>query len=293
MSRPTPSASMTACFKSNRERRKPDGLYTIAEYGRAALFTVSVDRADSCPQNYHDARNNKTRNVRNVLKNRPKFFCWFFFRLAFVIIALMTTLHLISIGMGIFGALINEIIIDNEVVLPKKTNGKINLGILSNLLIGGLAGWAANDSPMTSFLAGYAGKSFIESLISTYRGPARAQEKIDPLPEAPPSPAPVKDKIKTPREIEALIRKMAADHGVDADLAVRVAVCESSLNPRARNVNRAGSVDRGLYQINNRYHPHITDEMADDPVQAINFFCENVKAGRLWLWNASRACWDK
>lgn len=195
--------------------------------------------------------------------------------------------------MGIVGAVISEILIDNELSLPRKSNGKINLGVVGNILVGGFAGWAANDSPLTSFLAGYAGKSFIESLITLKRTPALAAEKTEPLPETPPSPAPATAQAKTPREIEALIRRMATEYGVDPDLAVRVAVCESSLNPRARNVNRAGSVDRGLYQINNRYHPHITDEMADDPIQAIQFFCENAKAGRLWLWNASRACWDK
>lgn len=209
----------------------------------------------------------------------------------------MITMSIISVGMGILGAIINEVVIDNEINLPRHKNGKFNLGIIGNIVIGGFAGWAANDSPLTSFLAGYAGKSFIESLLIKKSLPEYKHNPdtvktgilpVGPIAQAKTPPAP-----KTRAEIEQMIRRMANEYGIDPDLAVRVAVCESSLNPSARNVNRAGSVDRGLFQINNRYHPHITDEVADDPEQATRFFCENVKAGRLWLWNASRACWDK
>ncbi len=69
--------------------------------------------------------------------------------------------------------------------------------------------------------------------------------------------------------------------------AVSVAMAESGGNPTARLYNwydRLGmqhatntpppagahgvSVDRGLWQINSRWHPEVTDAMADDPVQA-------------------------
>merc|ERR1719473_1153278 len=48
--------------------------------------------------------------------------------------------------------------------------------------------------------------------------------------------------------------------------AVSVAMAESGLNTQARNVNTDShhSVDRGLWQINNYWHPEISDSCAYD-----------------------------
>lgn len=89
------------------------------------------------------------------------------------------------------------------------------------------------------------------------------------------------------------IREIAVQYDVDPDLAVRVARCESSLNPKARNVNRLGSVDRGLYQWNDRYHPEVSEHCADNVECATRRFCMAVKEGHLDWWNASRDCWSK
>ena len=46
-------------------------------------------------------------------------------------------------------------------------------------------------------------------------------------------------------------------------------VCaESGRNPLAKHVNTDGSIDRGLWQINDKAHPDVTDQAAYDPVQA-------------------------
>lgn len=46
-------------------------------------------------------------------------------------------------------------------------------------------------------------------------------------------------------------------------VAVAVAMAESSCTPHAKNVNDdGGSVDRGLWQLNNRYHPEVSDSCA-------------------------------
>ncbi|MFD0636218.1 ricin-type beta-trefoil lectin domain protein [Catenulispora yoronensis] len=46
-------------------------------------------------------------------------------------------------------------------------------------------------------------------------------------------------------------------------VAVAVAMAESSCTPRAKNVNNdGGSVDRGLWQMNSRYHPEVSDSCA-------------------------------
>lgn len=50
---------------------------------------------------------------------------------------------------------------------------------------------------------------------------------------------------------------------------VAIAQAESNLNPSATNVNRDGSIDRGLLQINNVYHAEVTDACAYDPACAM------------------------
>lgn len=97
----------------------------------------------------------------------------------------------------------------------------------------------------------------------------------------------------TKQEIIELIQKVARAEGVDPDLAVRVATCESGLNPYAVNKNTNGTTDRGLYQWNDYWHPEITDEMAFNPYYATLHFCRAVKAGNLSWWNASKSCWRR
>ncbi len=93
--------------------------------------------------------------------------------------------------------------------------------------------------------------------------------------------------------VEQTIRRIAKMNGVDEELAVRVAKCESSLNPRAININDPGSKDRGVFQWNDYWHKEITDEMAFDVEIATNLFCQAVKNGNLKWWNASKHCWNK
>lgn len=45
-------------------------------------------------------------------------------------------------------------------------------------------------------------------------------------------------------------------------VAIAVAMAESSCTPRAKNVNEGGSVDRGLWQMNSRYHSEVSDSCA-------------------------------
>ena len=171
---------------------------------------------------------------------------------------------------GAAGALAKDIIQDNSLVLPKSNNGKFSLGFLGGMVTGGMAGYFVDGNPTTAFLAGYAGTAVIEKLLTK-------KEIIS------------SEKAET---IEQLIRRIAAEQGVDPDLAVRVAKCESTLNPTARNYNAPDSVDRGLFQINSKFHPEITEQQADDPEFATKFFCQAVKAGNLSWWNATKKCWE-
>ncbi len=55
--------------------------------------------------------------------------------------------------------------------------------------------------------------------------------------------------------IEDKIRRVAEEEKFDeVDMLLRIARCESSMNPNAINVNRDGSVDSGLFQINEYWH---------------------------------------
>ena len=90
-----------------------------------------------------------------------------------------------------------------------------------------------------------------------------------------------------------LIRQVCTDNGVEGDLGVAVAGCESGFNPKITLYNPgSNSTDRGLFQWNNVYHPEITDAMAFDPKESTIAFCNAVKAGKLQnFWLASKNCW--
>jgi hypothetical protein len=85
---------------------------------------------------------------------------------------------------------------------------------------------------------------------------------------------------------------VAKDEGVDPDLALRVAKCESGFKINATNTNTDGSIDRGLFQINSKYHPEVTADQAFDLEFSTRFFCKAFKSGNLSWWNASKSCWN-
>lgn len=89
-------------------------------------------------------------------------------------------------------------------------------------------------------------------------------------------------------KIEIMIRRLAAEYGVDPEKAVAVAVKESSLNPQAVNVNKDGSRDRGLFQINSKHHARIRDEQAFDPEFSTRFFLEAIQRGKARWWMGAR-----
>ena len=95
------------------------------------------------------------------------------------------------------------------------------------------------------------------------------------------------------KTVEEIIKTIAEEEGVDSDLAIKVAKCESGLNPSAKNINSSGSIDRGLFQWNDRWHPEITDEIAFDVEKSTRAFCQAYKNGHMSWWNATKTCWEK
>jgi len=182
----------------------------------------------------------------------------------------MTESFMILFLAGAIGALVKDIVQDNSLQMPKKSNGSFFLGFLGGMITGGAAGALIDGNPMTAFLAGYSGTSMIENLLT------KKLEIVNQKKE----------------EITEIITRIAKEEGVDPALAIRVAKCESLLDPNARGKNADGSIDRGLFQINNKYHPTITDDDAFDPEKSARFFCKAVKSGNIGWWNTSKKCWN-
>jgi len=180
----------------------------------------------------------------------------------------MNEIFLIILG-GAIGALIKDILDDESLKLPTILEGKLHLGFLSGTIIGAFVGYIIDGSFLTAAMAGYTGFSVIEKLV----------------------PAEKLLLGKNTTEAEQIIRMVTKQESVDADLAVRVAKCESRLDCEAVNTNADGSRDRGLFQINSKWHPDVTDAQAFDPIFSTQFFCKAFKAGNLSWWKATKGCW--
>ncbi len=96
--------------------------------------------------------------------------------------------------------------------------------------------------------------------------------------------------------IKEIITRICTQNGVEPELGIAVAQAESGLDPRSTNYNKDShkSIDKGLYQWNDYYHPEITEEMAYNPETATQLFCKAVKARQLHnYWSASEPNWKK
>jgi soluble lytic murein transglycosylase-like protein len=75
-------------------------------------------------------------------------------------------------------------------------------------------------------------------------------------------------KVSGSERVAKAILDAAVKQGIDVNLAFALAKAESDFNPAARSTNRDKSVDKGLFQLNSRSYPSLTDKEAYDP--AIN-----------------------
>lgn len=194
---------------------------------------------------------------------------------------------LLLFAAGSAGALIKDLLSDGCLELPKKLDGKIYLGFISGIIIGGFAGYLIDGSFITAFLGGCSGSMIISGLITK----AEAKTITENTEKEQEKKTEINNKAISKEEVEKLIRAIAHTNSVDEELAVKVAKCESGLNCNAVNTNKDGSRDRGLYQWNEKWHPEIYDECAFDPTCATKKFCEAVRAGNLKWWDASKKCW--
>jgi len=95
--------------------------------------------------------------------------------------------------------------------------------------------------------------------------------------------------VECPHEdIESIIRSSAKEYGVSEDLMIKLAKCESSLNPNAVGDTFLPKPSIGLFQINLHYHPDITKKQALDPKFSSDWTAKQIKAGRISLWSCSK-----
>jgi hypothetical protein len=181
----------------------------------------------------------------------------------------MENIYLLFLA-GAGGALIKELITDAGLTLPAVKNGTLYLGFLGGIIIGAFAGYAIDGSYLTAAMGGFSGTAVIQAL-ALKQGLGKNSEN---------------------ETIEQKIRRISIEELVDPDLACRVAKCESSLNPNATNTNTDGSIDRGLFQINSKWHPEVTADQAFNAEFSTRFFCKAFKEGHLNWWSATKPCWS-
>lgn len=73
---------------------------------------------------------------------------------------------------GALGALVKELVDDNTVDLPRLRSGKLYLGVFGSMLVGAAVGYIVDNSPITAFLAGFAGLHAIAKLLPPTGGSA-------------------------------------------------------------------------------------------------------------------------
>ncbi|MCG8570704.1 MAG: lytic transglycosylase domain-containing protein [Spirochaetes bacterium] len=78
-------------------------------------------------------------------------------------------------------------------------------------------------------------------------------------------------------KIARLVINYSNKHDIDPTLLVALMETESSFNPKAKNHNRNGSVDRGLCQLNNKTFPDLKIKDFYDPATNIRLACELLR----------------
>jgi murein DD-endopeptidase MepM/ murein hydrolase activator NlpD len=66
---------------------------------------------------------------------------------------------------GAGGALVKDIITDNSLVMPQLVKGKLVLGFIGSVVVGGFVGYFVDNSPITAFFAGFTGFAALSALM--------------------------------------------------------------------------------------------------------------------------------
>lgn len=91
-----------------------------------------------------------------------------------------------------------------------------------------------------------------------------------------------------PREIAKLAYEAGWTDAKRLLVSISVCIAESNGYERRKYVNPDGSVDRGLWQINNKSFPNISDDIAFNAVKATRF-ARQIYVGRNNMFTAWQA----
>jgi len=86
------------------------------------------------------------------------------------------------------------------------------------------------------------------------------------------------------------ILRQAREYGVDEETALKIAVCESNLDPLAVNCNTNGTNDLGVYQINDIHK--ISNECRLDYKCNIKWAMEEMSKNGFGAWYSSKNKWE-
>jgi soluble lytic murein transglycosylase-like protein len=118
----------------------------------------------------------------------------------------------------------------------------------------------------------------------------------DPLAER--SPAVVQSIDAPSGTIATMIREASAKYGIDDNLTLEIARCESSLRQFDKSGNvvrgKVNSKDVGVFQINEDYHLSVSRKLGLDIYTTrgnIEYAMLLIKRSGRAPWGSSRACW--
>jgi len=97
-----------------------------------------------------------------------------------------------------------------------------------------------------------------------------------------------------PQEIKVIIEEKAKKHGVDPIVMSAISFCESDYNAKAKNVNKSGSHDGGVAQINDFHLPELKKLGLDryNVEDGYEFMAILLKRNGTNDYKASKECWD-
>lgn len=94
-------------------------------------------------------------------------------------------------------------------------------------------------------------------------------------------------------ETGAIIKQTAAEYGVDPNLALAIAWCESRFNDQAKHWNSNGTKDVGLYQINDVHIARLQNLGLTryDASENTEYAMKLLSAHGTRDFSSSRGCW--
>lgn len=95
----------------------------------------------------------------------------------------------------------------------------------------------------------------------------------------------VRPEPSAPLSVEEQIREIANEHNFQwVDYLVKLAKCESRLDPFALNSNGNYGIDRGLFQINSKYHKEVNSACAFDIRCSVEWTIKQINEGKQSMW---------